>query len=358
MNYGARAGRRQYAFAVFAVILAGTLAMPSTGRAGVEPEPFPIGWFLAGADTYAIRRLEGRQAPRLDTAEWAGTERSLHELRGKIVVIDFWAAWCPYCIPCLRIDAEIAREYADKGVEVLAIHDGVTFKEDVWKRIAAEQGVRFPHALDHPDPEKSTIERYKVSVFPTYVVIDRAGVVRAAGVRPDRVTDVIKRLLGEEHTPVKRSEFPPEFFVGRENRPSSLRRMEGHAAPPLHGDSWIGDEIEIRTGAEITLIQFFSPGNAKSLEALESLSEEQDDLASMGARIVAVAPPTCDWEDVKAIASERGWRFPVMRDQRTNSPEGEEAPAPITRSPRRRDAPPTRTRSDRCSQRSWSTEER
>lgn len=320
-----RPGRR--AIQLGLCLCVGTVALGSPGES-VSEQTLPTGWFLADQQTYAIRRQEGRPAPELRVKEWAGPSRSLFDLRGKIVVIDFWAAWCPYCAPCLGLDAELARTYAERDVEVIAIHDGQHADKLAWKRIAEEQGVRFSHALDVEDEETSTVKRFNVTFFPAYIVIDRSGIIRAAGVRPDRVTDVLDRLLGESVAPVRRAEFPPEFFVGRENRPSSLERMEGQAAPPLQGEAWVDGEAEIRAGGEVTLIQFFSPGNRKSIEALEGLAKQEQALASMGARLVAIAPATCDWESVRDIAREHSWTFPIMRDRRQASPEEGGVPVP------------------------------
>ncbi len=290
---------------------------PAFGAAGQasQQEPLPASWYGSGQDVHILRRLEGRPAPPLQVKEWNGESRSLHEMAGKIIVIDFWAHWCPYCFPCLRNDARIAQRYADQGVEVIAIHDGLSGQDGEWLESAREHGVTFPHALDSDDPEHNTMRSYGITSFPSYAIIDRQGRVRAIGLRPDRITAALDWILDRDTESVAPPEFPPEFYLGRENRPSSLRRLEGKPAPPLRADLWLNNERLIHGNASIELLQFFSVGNRRSLEALDGLAEIQADLLSLGVHIVAVAPPDADWQEVQTLAESRGWTFSIMRDQ-------------------------------------------
>ncbi len=94
----------------------------------------------------------------------------LEEMRGDIVLINFWASWCGPCRKEMPILEDISKKYQDLGVTVL----GINVEEDSSpaKRILAELGISFPILFD----SKNVVsELYNVDAMPMTVVVDRQG---------------------------------------------------------------------------------------------------------------------------------------------------------------------------------------
>ena len=113
-------------------------------------------------------------APSLDGGvEWFNTSApiDIRELRGKIVVLDFWATWCGPCIAAMPGLAALAREHAAE-VEVIAINlDDAAEARAIFDR----SGYQMRLVAD----DGTISQRYGVTTIPHTVVIDRAGIVRS-----------------------------------------------------------------------------------------------------------------------------------------------------------------------------------
>jgi thiol-disulfide isomerase/thioredoxin len=131
----------------------------------------------------------------------AGSRVRLSDLRGKIVIIDFWASWCAPCRAEAPIIDRVARRHDGKGVVVL----GVATSGDDWQRaaeFAKSQSLSYTTLFDDGDHVASA---FRVQELPTLVVIDREGVVSA--VRPRMVhEDELEELVTDALS--KRNESP------------------------------------------------------------------------------------------------------------------------------------------------------
>lgn len=114
----------------------------------------------------------GTQAPDFTLTDLEGRPVRLSDLRGKAVLINFWATWCP---PCMREMPEMQRLYAARGdeFEILAVN----FLEHRPQVIpwVEEYGLEFPILMDVTGEVSS---RYGVWSYPTSVFIDKDGIVR------------------------------------------------------------------------------------------------------------------------------------------------------------------------------------
>ena len=104
---------------------------------------------------------------------------SLAGLRGKVVLLNFWASWCLECRPEMPALEELHRKYASRGLAVL----GVNAREgrDTARRFARELALTFPLVLDH-DGAVST--QYGVIGLPTTFLIGRDGRAVALAIGP------------------------------------------------------------------------------------------------------------------------------------------------------------------------------
>ena len=104
---------------VFASMLAMVL-IAATGTS--HAQDFSDDHFINGADRPAgLKSLEGKPAPELVLDAWIGDETSLEKLRGKVVVVDFWATWCGPCVASFPDVAELVKYFDGYDVVFLGV---------------------------------------------------------------------------------------------------------------------------------------------------------------------------------------------------------------------------------------------
>ena len=153
-------------------------------RTGLAPTE-PIGWIpprdarLIGRDNPVelIRAdadtLEGRPAPQFNLKSLAGEAVSLADLKGEVIVLDFWATWCPPCREGLPHIAKLHANHKDAGVRVYAVNLRETPAK--IRNFLEQQKIDVPVLLD---ADGGVARGYGVSGIPTTVVIGRDGVIR------------------------------------------------------------------------------------------------------------------------------------------------------------------------------------
>src|SRR5579863_3835522 len=132
--------------------------------------------------------LEGRAAPALEEHEFLGAKPSpLLSLRGKPVLLFFWAHWCPDCKQEEHILAQIEHEYGSKGLVLIAPTQRYGYvangdeagPADELKYIEQIRHQYYADLLGVPAPvSEANFRNYGASTTPTLVVIDRHGIVR------------------------------------------------------------------------------------------------------------------------------------------------------------------------------------
>ena len=132
--------------------------------------------------------LEGRAAPALEEREFLGVKPApLLSLRGKPVLLFFWAHWCPDCKQEEHILAQVAREYAPAGLVMIAptqrygyvANGDEASPADELKYIEKIRHQFYADLLGVPAPvSEANFRNYGASTTPTLVLIDRRGIVR------------------------------------------------------------------------------------------------------------------------------------------------------------------------------------
>ena len=135
----------------------------------------------------------GKAAPDFELSKLDGTKVKLSDLKGKKVILNFWATWCG---PCQREMPDMQEFYSkyQNDVEILAVNytasEGSEGKEKV-RRFAEEKGVTFPILLD-TDIKVTTA--YKVITIPTSYFVDTKGVIQDKFIGPMTVNEMEKRV--------------------------------------------------------------------------------------------------------------------------------------------------------------------
>ncbi len=149
------------------------------------------------SDTYVPEKQPlgiGYPAPDFSGRTTDGEDLSLSGLKGKIVVLDFWAGWCRPCIIELPNVKKLASDYKDNGVVVLGINLDRTEKE--FEQAVSNNGIDYPQIYDGPDgPIAAT---YRVTAIPMTYVIDRDGTIAGKNLRGDDLRQAVEKLVNPE----------------------------------------------------------------------------------------------------------------------------------------------------------------
>ncbi|MEV7083422.1 NHL domain-containing thioredoxin family protein [Streptomyces sp. NPDC093516] len=192
----------------------------------------------------APRRVRVRAPELTGTGGWlntGGRQYSLADLRGRIVVLDFWTFCCINCLHVLDELRELEEKHRDTVV-VIGVHSP-KFAHEAEHAAVADAVERY--GVEHPvldDPELATWKQYAVRAWPTLVVIDPEGYVVAQHAGEGHV-HAIERLvaeLEEEHAAkgtLRRGDGP---YVAPEPEPTVLR-FPGKAVPLPGGTFLVSD---------------------------------------------------------------------------------------------------------------------
>ena len=159
----------------------------------------------------AAARLMFKPAPEPDAPRWIGSEPiKLASLRGKVVLLDFWAMWCSQCVTAFPHWREFQKKFSAKGFEVIGVtklfgrsdtEESLTRDQELnaLRKFKAKHRLDYPLAVGKMD-DVTNDERFGIGSLPTVILIDRRGNVRHVkrGVGEYRKLEKqIERLINE-----------------------------------------------------------------------------------------------------------------------------------------------------------------
>ena len=140
-----------------------------------------------------IRMVDARVAPSFEVTSHTGADLSLEKLRGKVVLLDFWASWC---VPCRRDMPEVRKiwkTYGDNQLVMIGINlDSSRPSFDAYMK---EEGITWPQYYDGLGWGNKIARLYGVFAIPHTVLIDQDGVIQATGLRGEELSAKIGELL-------------------------------------------------------------------------------------------------------------------------------------------------------------------
>lgn len=133
-----------------------------------------IAYLPSGSSANGPAALVGQTAPSFPVVDLAGKPGALADYRGKIVVLNLWASWCPPCRAEMPDLERLSRVYAKRGVMVLGVDQGEAGTRA--RDFATSLGITYPVLVDDAQQYGRV---YAALGLPTTIVIDANGVVRA-----------------------------------------------------------------------------------------------------------------------------------------------------------------------------------
>jgi thiol-disulfide isomerase/thioredoxin len=120
----------------------------------------------------------------------------LSDLKGKVVLIDFWASWCG---PCRRENPNVVnlyKQYKDKGFEVFSV--SLDRSRDAWMKAITDDGLIWKsHVSDLKHWGNEAAQLYGVTSIPRTILLDREGKVIAENLRGEELGLKLQQILGK-----------------------------------------------------------------------------------------------------------------------------------------------------------------
>lgn len=137
----------------------------------------------------------GNEAPAIAGKDQNGNDVSLEGLKGKVVLLDFWATWCGPCRASLPHVKELWEKYNDKGMQVLAVsldRDG-----KAWQEYIANSGMGMENYANIFDEGGVNADGYAIQYIPSKFIIDRDGKIVGRFDDEAELDAKLAELLGE-----------------------------------------------------------------------------------------------------------------------------------------------------------------
>ena len=137
----------------------------------------------------------GAVAPDFEQATPEGKSMKLSDLRGKVVLVDFWASWCG---PCRKENPHVVKlydKYKSKGFDVMGVSLDKT--KDRWVNAIEKDDLRWNHVSDLKGWSNVVAKQYSVSSIPHTLLLDKDGKILARNLRAKQLEIKLVELFGE-----------------------------------------------------------------------------------------------------------------------------------------------------------------
>ena len=135
----------------------------------------------------------GGMAPNFELTTPDGKKLSLYDLRGHIVLLDFWASWCAPCLAEVPNLKAIYEKYHGKGLNILGV--SLDEKEAAWKSAIERKGLTWQHVSSLKGWKCPVAQRFKVTGIPRMYIIDAQGKIIAQDLRGEKLAKKMDELF-------------------------------------------------------------------------------------------------------------------------------------------------------------------
>ncbi len=136
----------------------------------------------------------GSEAPEIMLSTPQGESLALSSLRGKVVLIDFWASWCRPCRAENPNVVKVYNKYKDKGFDILSV--SLDNNKDRWLNAIKADGLEWNHVSDLKGWKSVVTPQYKVTGIPKTYLLDKNGIIIAKDLRGPALERKLAEVLG------------------------------------------------------------------------------------------------------------------------------------------------------------------
>jgi|HubBroStandDraft_1064217.scaffolds.fasta_scaffold342781_2 peroxiredoxin len=136
---------------------------------------------------------KGKPAPEIALSNMEGNQVSLADLKGRVVLIDFWASWCGPCRYNNPRLVKLYQKYHEKGFEILGV--SLDNNPASWKQAVQQDKLEWIQVNDNQGWDASVAKLYRVNAIPVSFLIDKEGIIREIDMEGRALESKIKSLL-------------------------------------------------------------------------------------------------------------------------------------------------------------------
>lgn len=142
--------------------------------------------------------LPGKKAPGITQFNIEGEPYSLQDLKGKYVLVSFWATWNSASRSEIPLYKELYTKYKEKGFEILGVSYDSDF--DTWKNFVQQQQLDWKHISDLQNMNNGSALVYGIKSIPQHILVDPNGIIIARNLSGDDLKGKLAELLQEKPT--------------------------------------------------------------------------------------------------------------------------------------------------------------
>lgn len=152
-----------------------------------------LGLILISAYALNAQPGFGQAAYEVALPSVKGDTVRLSSLKGKVVLLDFWASWCMPCRLSNRKLVKLYPKYRNKGFEIMSVSIDDDTKD--WKKALEKDKISWPAVIDKGGWDTPTPRRWGVEAIPSSFLIDKEGRVIGMDLSPKELETVLKKIL-------------------------------------------------------------------------------------------------------------------------------------------------------------------
>lgn len=138
---------------------------------------------------------EGQSAPAITLPNTKDSLITLSSFKGKVVLLDFWASWCPPCRAANPGNVKLYNKYKHQGFVILGL--SIDQNKTSWLKAIKKDRITYPQIIDDKGWEALTAIKYGINQIPLTFLIDKKGIIRAIDPTKADLLKMIQQLLKE-----------------------------------------------------------------------------------------------------------------------------------------------------------------
>jgi len=145
------------------------------------------------ACSMAAQVRQGDAAPEIALPGINGDTIRLSSLKGKVVLIDFWAAWCGPCRAANKQMVKLYPKYKERGFEILGV--SLDDSKNAWIKAVKKDKITWLQVIDNGGWQAKTARRWNIYQLPTSYLVDKDGTLIAMDPEPKELEKMLNLLL-------------------------------------------------------------------------------------------------------------------------------------------------------------------